>query len=198
MICSGSESSRSRSSSRGIVNMWCIGSMRLSSSFHTKSGKSVTQHIPSTSVSASPRRSLKWSRSRLRLSKTTGFLSATKNNQSPSSAPSVSRRAACCFSEKNFATGLFSPFACTRKWARPLAPPDAAHRASRFHGSLEDLEFRVCDDLRDVLELQAEADVRLICTEAVHRLGVSKAGEGVGEQPFLRKLLDDSLVEAFD
>jgi hypothetical protein len=36
-------------------------------------------------------------------------------------------------------------------------------------------------ELRDVAELQAEADVRLVSTEAVHRLRVGKAGEGFGE-----------------
>src|SRR5829696_324246 len=78
------------------------------------------------------------------------------------------------------------------------ADRDAAHRAARFYGPREDLELRIGGELRDVVELQAEADIRLIRAEAVHRLGVGKAGEGFGEESLLRELLDDPAVEAFD
>src|SRR5215212_5547594 len=187
MTSRGSESSRGTSSSRGRVNMWCIGSMRPSSSFHSRSGKSVTQHMPSTSGSASPRRSLKWSRRRLRPSNTTGFLSATKNIQSPSAAPSVARRASCCSGEKNFATGLLRPSGCTWKWARPLAPPEVATAVS------SSISLRVRSPSPPTAMPRTEPPES---TAPLKTLNSASATSG--ETSCVGELLDDTSVETLD
>src|SRR5215210_2170633 len=75
---------------------------------------------------------------------------------------------------------------------------DTAHRSPRLHRPPEDLELRAACDLRDVTELQFEAEVRLVRPEPGKRLLVGEAREWIMEQLLLGEALDDLRVESLD
>jgi hypothetical protein len=85
--------------------------------------------------------------------------------------------------------------------ARQVAQgPDgnAAHRSTGLDGAPEDLELALARDLRDVSDLQPEANVRLVRTEPVHRLAVGQARERILEDLLLGKAFHYLQVQALD
>ena len=78
---------------------------------------------------------------------------------------------------------------------------DQANRAAVRNHTLEYRERAVCTDIRDILDLHAEAEIRLVRTEAVHRFLPRHARErelDINTQNILEHALQEALVDGDD
>src|SRR6266550_1599837 len=145
----GSESSSWRLSSFGRVNGWCTAFQRFSSSSHSSSGKSVTQRKRQASRSISPSSRPRWRRS------------------APSTRATIALLVVDEIREALRAPLLGDPFEPFEVGARELLGNAQETDGRRVR---EDAELGAARQLRHFLDLEPEAQVRLVRSIARLRL----------------------------